>query len=471
MQYQILIVDDNQLSLDSTRMLLQEEDQDFLVHTVLSGEEAIERVRTNPNFYALILMDFHLPGKSGAETVRELLRLSSDLFILIYSGDARSQRIVTESWETGAVGFVEKGDDPKLLLRKVRTWCNKYDETRRLLLPTSSYSENEKKISSIGLTGRSRALASIADLTKRYGDQEANGPVLIRGESGTGKEMIAHAIHKYSPRGKRVFKPINCAAVQETLIESQLFGHEKGAFTGANSRMHGLFEAANGGTLFLDEIGDASLPLQGKLLRALQEKKITPVGSTREIEVDVRIIAATHRNLEEMVKDKSFREDLYYRLNVIKIEIPPLRDRLEDIQPLVLNFLNKYNEGRAKPKHILLKTVKMLENHTWPGNVRELLNYVEQLLVNTPTDKVTPEYLDGKFFGQSNETIEEQTLSYLIQRQEREQREYVASIVQNHSVREAAKKMGVSKSTLHNMMKRFGLAKTETKSLLGGLNG
>lgn len=470
MQYPILLVDDNHLSLESTRTFLQEEDSDFVVHTALSGEEAIVKIQANPNFYALVLMDFHLPGKSGAESVRDLLRLSPDLFILIYSGDAQSQRIVTESWDTGAVGFIEKGEDPKLLIRKVRTWCKKYDETRRLLLPSSSYSENEKSIASIGLTGRSRSLANIAELIKRYGEQEANGPVLIRGESGTGKEMVAHAIHKQSPRGKRVFKAINCAAVQEALIESQLFGHEKGSFTSANSRMQGLFEAANGGTLFLDEIGDASLALQAKLLRALQEKKITPVGSTREIEVDVRIVAATHRNLEEMIKEKTFRQDLYYRLNVISIEIPPLRDRIEDIQPLVLNFLKKYNEGRSKPKQILLKTVKMLENHTWPGNIRELLNYVEQLLVNTPSGKITPEYLDGKFFEQIDQTIEEQTLSYLIQRQEREQREYVASIVQNHSVREAAKKMGVSKSTLHNMMKRFGFVKTEVGSQSGGLN-
>jgi transcriptional regulator with PAS, ATPase and Fis domain len=234
--------------------------------------------------------------------------------------------------------------------------------------------------------------------------------------------------------------------------------------------MQGLFEAANGGTLFLDEIGDASLALQGKLLRALQEKKITPVGSTREIEVDVRIVAATHRNLEAMLKNGSFREDLYYRLNVISIEVPPLRDRIEDIQPIVLGFLKKYNEGRTRPKQILLKTVKMLESYEWPGNVRELLNYVEQLLVNSPTDKITPEHLDGKFFKKENLKSDEQTLLIIMQRQEREQREYIASIVQNHSVRGAAKKMGVSKSTLHNMMKRFGLLKVEVPSQSGGLS-
>jgi two-component system NtrC family response regulator len=283
----------------------------------------------------------------------------------------------------------------------------------------------------------------------------------LLGETGTGKEVIARTIHRHSIRRNGPFIAVNCGAIPDNLIEGELFGHERGAFTGANNKRTGKFEAANHGTIFLDEIGEATLDTQVRLLRVIQDRVIVPVGSNKETKVDLRIIAATNRNLEEEIKNKKFREDLFYRLNVISMHIPPLRDRREDIAPLVIHFCEQFNNKNKKRKTFLMRTVRLMENYPWPGNVRELQNCVTKMLTDSSADTITPDRLEAKFFN--SEPLSTLTLPDLISRQERERKEFITqSLSASKSMRDAAKKMGISKSTLHNMLKKFGLVHGES---------
>jgi two-component system response regulator HydG len=247
----------------------------------------------------------------------------------------------------------------------------------------------------IGQSNEMKRIFSVIDKLSRV-----ETAVLIRGESGTGKELVAQALHHNSPRKDNRFVTINCSAIPETLIESEFFGHEKGAFTGADSRKIGKFQYADGGTLFLDEIGDVSAAMQVKLLRALQEKKFTPVGSNREVEVNVRIVAATNRNLEEMIKKNEFREDLFYRLNVLPIQLPPLRERKNDIEILATYFIEKFNQQHQKKiTGVSKETMELLKSHSWPGNIRELENVIEHAFVIETTNEITPPSLPESVAG------------------------------------------------------------------------
>jgi DNA-binding NtrC family response regulator len=463
MEHRILVVDDNADNLAATELLLRE--NGYSVDCVRTATDAVEKIRRNNNEYALVILDYHLPDKNGADVLAELRSLNPNLYVLVYSGDTKSRDPVKATLRGGAVDFIEKSEDPGYFLSIVKQWCIKFDETTRLLIAPASLSENEKLVRSLGIAGRSQALADLCRSIQKYGREEAGANVLLLGETGTGKEVIARAIHRNSPRHKGSFVAINCGAIPENLIESELFGHERGAFTGAHMRKEGKFESANRGTIFLDEIGEASLATQVRLLRVIQERIVTPLGGNREVKVDVRIIAATNRDLLAEIKAGRFREDLYYRLNIISMRIPPLRERREDITPLVMHFCDQFNREKNRKKNFLMRTVRLMENYPWPGNVRELENYVTKLLTQSDSDTIAPESLDAKFF--SSTPLQTLTLPDLISRQEKERINFISeNLKSSKSMRDAAKKMGVSKSTLHHMLKKFGVIRgAQTKEV------
>jgi two-component system nitrogen regulation response regulator NtrX len=452
--YKLLIIDDDPMMLSAMKGLLQK--NGYRVETARSGSEGVEKLRESPNEFGVVILDYRMDGKNGAETAEELLSVQKELFILIHSGD-ESQQAAVSSWKAGAVTFIEKARGNDYFLGKVREWCSKYEETFLPALSPASISENERLIASIGMAGRSMQLAEIAKKIATYQLDDIDATVLIRGENGTGKELIAQAIHNFSARKQGKFVALNCAAIPENLIESELFGHEKGAFTGASSKQPGKIQAAHKGTLFLDEIGDANLSLQAKLLRVIQSKVFTPVGSNREVEADVRIISATNLNLEEAVRDKAFRQDLYYRLKVISLHIPPLRERPEDIEPLILFYCDAYNRKRNKQKFFLKSVVQILEKYPWPGNVRELEHEVLQLLMLSRDNKITVDDLDTKYV----EWVEKSKGGNLAleERLDEIRRQHVITALNTtRSLREAAKRLGIPFTSFRDLVKRYGLA-------------
>lgn len=296
--------------------------------------------------------------------------------------------------KAGAVDFIDKSASAEEKVAIVRSYCLKFDEISRVLDVKQFEKETANQDKKSSLLGKSRAIQELNEQIKKI--KESSSTVLIRGESGTGKELVARAIHNHSNRSNRPFIAINCGAISEKLIESELFGHEKGAFTDAITKKIGKFQLAHGGTIFLDEIGDMPLDMQVKLLRVLQEGTIDPVGSRESIHVNVRIIAATNVDLEEAILEKKFREDLYYRLSVIPMFLSPLRERREDIDLLVAHFLKKHAMGSQKK--FLASTLRYFHEFSWKGNVRELENTVDQLLTLTVDDYISPHHLNPKFF-------------------------------------------------------------------------
>jgi DNA-binding NtrC family response regulator len=451
--YMLLIIDDDPMMLTAMKGLLEK--NGYRVETARSGEEGVEKLRERPNEFGVVILDYKMDGKNGAETAEDLLSVQKDLFILIHSGD-ESQQAALSSWKAGAVTFIEKARGNDYFLGKVREWCAKYEETYIPATSPAALSENERLIASIGMVGRSIQLAEIAKRIATYQLDDIDATVLIRGENGTGKELIAQAIHNFSARKLGRFVALNCAAIPENLIESELFGHEKGAFTGASSKQPGKIQAAHRGTLFLDEIGDANLSLQAKLLRVIQSKVFTPVGSTREVEADVRIISATNVDLEEAVREKTFRQDLYYRLKVISLYVPALRERPEDIEPLILHYTDLYNRKRGKNKYFLKSVVQILEKYPWPGNVRELEHEVLQLLMLTRDNKITVDDLDTKYV----EWVEKNKNGNLAleERLDEIRRQHVmVALNTTKSLREAAKRLGIPPTSFRELIKRYGL--------------
>ena len=305
------------------------------------------------------------------------------------------------------------------------------------------------------LIGRSRIMQSLFERIKTI--SETRSTVLITGESGTGKELIASAIHNLSPRKDRSFITVNCAALSENLIESELFGHEKGAFTGAINKKDGRFKVADGGTLFLDEIGELSLPTQVKLLRVIQEKTFEPVGANYSITVDVRIIAATNQNLKARVKDGTFREDLFYRLNVINLEAPPLRDRKDDIALLVNHFLEEQCKELQKPSITLSpEALAALVRHNWPGNVRQLQNTIENLVVFSRSDTITQEMIPTDFIQAESGGISIAPAS--VNLADNEKKLIIQALeATRYNKTKAAKQLGMSRRTIHRKIKEYGL--------------
>lgn len=451
MTYKILVVDDQEFAAYATKQLLEQ--NGFKVEIATSGDSAIAKVKSAPTDYGLVILDYQMPEKDGATTARELLSITKELFILIHSGD-ETRMALRNTWNAGAVEFIDKTSNSAKFVSTVKEWAAKYED--QILKPRipKNLCEREKLIRSIGLWGRSSALAKIAEKVKHH-ENEDQLTVLITGASGTGKGEIARAFHLNSPRKNKPFITVNCGAIPENLIESTLFGHEKGSFTGAINAYCGKFKEADGGTLFLDEIGEASLATQVKLLRAIQDGIVTPVGG-KDIRVNVRIIAATNRELQRCVAEKTFREDLYYRIKVIEVVVPSLKERVEDIEPIVLSVSADQNLKRGTTKVFLKSTIRALEKYAWPGNVRELENTVLATMAESITDTISPANLPQSFINiVKNEAAKQSTFREYI---ELVQKEYLEQILSDsNSYNEAAKKAGLPASTLRDLARRHNL--------------
>lgn len=390
--YKILMVDDDAKNLDATELFLKSCGYDVV--TTISPSEALELVKEEE--FALALLDFQMPEMNGDALATMIRQVSPHQQIAMYSCDL-SRDAIKNSMRAGAVDFIDKSMPPQDFKALIESYCNRYEALYRTIRPSKDKSENRETIESIGMIGQSQALAIVA-MTIHKVAAAADTSVLIRGESGTGKELVARAIHRLSARSGGQFVAINCGAIPRDLLESELFGHLKGSFTGAAHDKMGKFELANNGTLFLDEIGDMPPELQVKILRVLQEREIIPVGGKFPKKVNVRIVTATHCNLEDMVGKGLFREDLMYRIRVVEVEVPALRTRIEDIEPLVSHFTDRYNKKNESKKYFQRRTLAVLKQYSWPGNVRQLEAMVEKHLVVSDESMIRPEDLDLKFF-------------------------------------------------------------------------
>src|SRR5512139_2102288 len=376
-RWHILVVDDEEAMTESLAAWLREDG--YSVDTASSGREAVEKARARE--YAIYFVDLKMPGGlDGIETMMEVRKLQKDASVIIITAYATVDTAITAMKE-GAQEYVVKPCHPQeisLLVERIIRVKNLERENAILRRKLS------RQYRFHDLVSKNARMVEIFELVKEIASQRST--VLLQGESGTGKELVARAIHFSGDRGEQPFVAVSCAALAETLLESELFGHEKGSFTGAVAQRKGKFELADGGTIFLDEIGDISPKLQVDLLRVLQERRCFRVGGTGEISVDVRVIAATHRDLAADVREGRFRDDLYYRLNVINIRIPPLRERIEDVPLLAQEFLDRlaHELGRGV-SGISEEALRVLMDHSWPGNVRELENAVERALVTCKT--------------------------------------------------------------------------------------
>ncbi len=390
MAHKILVVDDEQNARDALTTILREEG--YEVAEAADGEAGLERLtQFNPD---AVLCDIKMPKLTGIELLK---RARADGFdnIFIMATAFGSIETAVEAMRAGAHDYITKPIDVTAVLVKIE----KALETRQLRRDNAMLRERlHEKHRFANIVGESGELQAVFDVVKRAAPTKAT--VLVLGESGTGKELIAQAIHEESPRREKPFVKVNCAALSETLLESELFGHEKGSFTGAAGKREGRFELADGGTLFLDEIGDVTPALQVKLLRVLQQKEFERVGGTQTLKVDVRVGAATNKDLSVEVKAGKFREDLYYRLNVVSVTLPPLRKRKSDIPALVSHFIEKYNEAHGKSVRGLAPgTLNALLSYDWPGNVRELSNVVERAVVLARENELTSDDLPATLRG------------------------------------------------------------------------
>jgi two-component system nitrogen regulation response regulator NtrX len=387
MKPRILVIDDEAAIRDSLRMILEYEDYQFM--GAASGQEGIATVqRDRPD---LVLLDIKMPGMDGIEVLRKLHAYDETLPVVMISGHGTTATAV-EAIRSGAIDFLDKplsSERVIVTLQNALRTSELRSENRELKLAMEAKYE---------IVGQSPALRKVLEAVKRAAP--TNATVLLLGESGVGKELVARTVHRNSPRAGQRFVQVNCAAIPEELIESELFGHEKGSFTGATEKQIGKFEQADRGTIFLDEIGDMSQKTQAKVLRVLQEQEVERLGSARTIKVDVRVIAATNKNLEEAIQRGEFREDLFFRLNVIPIVVPPLRERREDIPQLVQHFAKLTGEDHnLKPKKFEPAAMEALSRYRWRGNIRELRNTIERVMIMSPGDVVRADDLPGEVHG------------------------------------------------------------------------
>src|SRR3989441_6083461 len=381
----VLVVDDEEIMRDVLETLLSPEG--YRVDLAKTGEEGLD-VYTRRS-YDVVLLDVSMPGIGGLRALEEFLKLDAEAVVVMITAYATFDTAIA-AWEKGAFGCIRKPFQNEHISATVAAGIRRRrkEEERRSLRQAMS-----REVDRGAIVGRSDIMQEVFRLVEQVAP--ARSTVLITGESGTGKELIAKAIHEASPRATRAFVTVNSSNIPSELLESELFGHTRGAFTGAVAAKKGLFEVADGGSIFLDEIGDIPPETQVRLLRVIQEREFTPLGDTTPRHVDVRIVAATNIDLKEAVRQGMFREDLYYRLSVVPIELPPLRDRREDVLPLAQHFIRKYNEenGRQVSEHIAPEVLSLLESYSWPGNVRELENTVERAVVIAPADEISRECL------------------------------------------------------------------------------
>src|SRR6476469_9291560 len=450
----ILIVDDEEVLRDVLDAGLRREG--FDVVSASSGEEALSLL--DGEEIDLVLLDIMLPGISGIDTLRSLRISNPNLPVIVITAFSSIDGAI-EAMKFGAFHYIPKPFKNEEVIRTV----NKALEQRRLSRENERLkAELSEKYSYANIIGKSESMRKVYELVRLAAPSRSN--ILIMGESGTGKELVAKAIHHASPRAKNAFVTVNSGSLPPELLESSLFGHVKGAFTGAIATKRGLFEVADGGSIFLDEIGNINLETQAKLLRVIQEKEFMRLGSVDTIRVDCRIIAATNADLNKLMAENRFREDLYYRLNVITIPLPPLRRRREDIALLVAHFLDKYaEENKRKTPQVTPEAMRILMDHSWPGNVRELENAIERAVVLCTGDRISPELLpDYLRYPVSTDQparvvpAEGLSLKDAVSRYER------AMILQslelaNGVQKRAAELLQLKPSTLNEMMKRLGI--------------
>lgn len=448
----ILIAEDEKSQRELLEGFLKKEG--FSVETASNGRQALEKIEAG--FFDIAFLDYKMPELDGLQTLREIRKRFPDLPVVMMTAYGTVETAVA-SMKEGALDYLTKPidlDELLLIIRKVLERSNLIRENRELK------ARLQERYTFQNIIYGSPKMEAVMGLIARVAPSQAT--VLIRGESGTGKELIANAIHFASARSDNPFIKVNCSAIPETLLESELFGHEKGAFTGAIQKRIGRFEEADGGTVFLDEIGDLSPSTQVKLLRILQEKEFQRLGSNLNLKSDVRVITATHRNLEEAMKNGLFREDLYYRLNVITIHLPPLRERKEDIPLLIDHFLKKYSELNQKKIRDLSKEARsLLLRHFYPGNVRELENLIERAVVLCRGEVVTtqdlPFHLQEGLSEKQWETIgKTKTLPDSLEEIERDL--IIKALHQHQGVQtRAAESLGISERVLRYKMKKYGI--------------
>jgi len=456
----ILVVEDEQDMLLGLRKVLSKQGHNVeIAETGSIGAKKVEK-----SFFDIVITDLKMPGVDGMELLRKVKEVHSDTLVIVITGYGTIESAV-EAMKLGAYDYITKPFDAE----RIRT------VVRRALKQIALTNENiylKQKIKEANgfqnIIGQSRKMQEVFKIVDKVARTEAT--VLILGESGTGKELVARYIHYNSPRKDKVFVPVNCGALMETLLESELFGHEKGSFTGAISTKRGLLEIASGGTFFFDEIGDVSPPIQGKLLRVLQEREFMRVGGTDTITTDIRLIVATNKNLEQCIKEGTFREDLYYRLNVVSVRLPPLRERKDDILPLAQFFLRRFNKKVGReiceiPEDVL----GVLMGYDWPGNVRELENVIERAVVLATENAIEVSHLPDRlleahidsgpvFWGLSYKEAKQQVVDSF-------SKEFVERLLRmsKGNISQAAKQAKMDGANFRRLMRKYDIQAEERK--------
>jgi len=448
----VLIIDDEAAIRESLEILLELEG--FLIECAPDGAKGLELLEES--VYDLVLLDLSLPGQSGFEILQAIRARHANLPVVMITAYGTVQNVV-EAMHHGANNFIQKPWENEKLLADIRAAIGQHRaETENVHLKRAL----KQRYSFENIIGKSEAMQIVLDLVGQVAPSRST--VLVQGESGTGKELIAKAIHSHSPRKDKPFVPVHTGAVPSDLLESTLFGHVKGAFTSAVASKKGLFEIANGGTLFLDEIGTMVLDTQAKLLRVLQDRKFMLVGGVQEIQVDVRIVAATNVDLRQAVRDGKFREDLYYRLNVITVDLPPLRNRKEDIPMLTAHCLKRFCEENSLPlRTILPETMRILMDYSWPGNVRELENVIERCVVLSTEQTISKELLPDHLTGRNYEAglLEHSPNASLFEIMEQIEARIITDRLEhcNWNQTDAAEAFRIPLSTLNQKIKRLNI--------------
>jgi DNA-binding NtrC family response regulator len=443
----ILVVDDEKSQREILQLILSGEGYD--VTTASSGEAAIKFAQDRR--FDLALTDLKMTGMDGIELLQHLLALDSSIIVMLLTAHG-SIESAKEALRRGAYDYLEKPYDKGALLETINRALKRLDAIDTEIISASPEMESVKKM-----------ILKVA---------RSSSTVLIRGESGTGKELVARAIHNQSPRSTEIFQAVNCAAINENLLESELFGHEKGSFTGAHAEKKGLFEVADRGTLFLDEIAELDVGMQAKLLRALQEREIRRVGGTRAIKIDVRVIAATNRELRAMVADGRFRDDLYYRINVLSLDVPPLRERREDIPVLIDYFLKKHTRNTSRlVRGLTSDTRRLMMDYAWPGNVRQLESAIERAILLCEGDQITIEDLPLEVRQDSKPSFEgafklpPEGINF-----EDVERDLIIQAMEqtDYNITKAAKLLGLTFRTLQYRLDKFGIKRPDNKKEVTG---
>ena len=449
--HRVLVVDDETGIRQSLSGVL--EDEGYAVESVATGEECLQRVPEGA--FELVLLDIWLPGMDGLDVLARIQEMPfpDRPAVVVISGHGNIETAV-KATKLGALDFLEK----PLSIEKVAVAAKNAIQHRSLSLENSRLrADSNARYRIIGESVPIKALRQQLSLMAA-----TNGRVLIYGESGAGKELVAHALHALSPRAAEPFIEVNCAAIPEELIESELFGHVKGGFPGAHEAKAGKFQKADCGTLFLDEVGDMSLRTQAKVLRALEEQRFEPLGAAESVNVDVRVVASTNKNLEDEIERGNFREDLFYRLNVIPFSVPPLRERREDIPLLAEHFLREFTTAYGrKPKELTPEAYQVLTDYHWPGNVRELRNLIERIVILNPQIKVDARHIP---LAAPRRLPERQTRSGSLQEvREAAERDYILKKLEDTggNITRAAEILGLERSNLYRKMKTLGIGPKE----------